>query len=110
MALKFEYYCNKCGAKKVKRIGFICCCGGEFKLSHGWNLYDPFHPYWSENIGKKSVYLESREQRRKLMKENNLEIMPYKHIETAVPRDKQGRRMTQHEVDKMRWKNFVPGR
>jgi putative FmdB family regulatory protein len=80
-----------------------CECGGETKiLIKNTNLYDPLTPYWSENIDKNPVYIESRSHRQKLMKEKHLDIMPYKKFEVATAYDRNGHKMTQHEIEKSR--------
>lgn len=51
-------------------------------------MYDPFRPYVSENIGHEPVLIESRSQRRKLLKEKGLEILPEKkHKYTIYGKD-----------------------
>lgn len=38
--------------------------------------HDPFTPYVEENLGNDFVYIESREQRKKLLRERGFEILP----------------------------------
>ena len=73
-SFNFEYSCNKCGKDKVERVGFICSCGGEFKLKGGLNNYgDPFKPYVLENGVPEPVLIESRKQRDALFKERHID-------------------------------------
>jgi putative FmdB family regulatory protein len=61
--------CSKCG-KKAKKLFIGKHC----------NIFDPFKPYWSENISNdnKPVLIGSRAERKRLLKERHLEILPEK--------------------------------
>jgi len=97
----YEYYCNKCGVKKIEEVGFLCACGGEFKLAQGLNGFDPFTPYVSENMGKTPIWIESRSHREQLLKEKKLAILPYRKTESEGyrPIGKDGRKMTAHQYE-----------
>jgi putative FmdB family regulatory protein len=107
----YECRCLKCGkefdgfATIEARDTIKCECGGAVQRLIGGvkNGLQPLTPYWSENMGKEPVFVESRSHRKQLMKERRLEIMPYKKIEiNNHPKDRSGHLMTQHEIDKSR--------
>lgn len=40
------------------------------------NMFDPFTPYVEENLGADPVFIGSREERKRLLKERKMEIVP----------------------------------
>ena len=88
--------------------GFICECGGEFKLDKSFNLYDPLTPYYSENLARTPILIESRSHRQALMKAHKVDIKPYKKQENEGYRPWiNGHRMTEHQYQMAQRKGFV---
>lgn len=108
MLLNYNYSCDKCYDKKNSQTleSFICKCGGEFKLER-LNLYDPLTPYWSENMGRYPVLVESRSHRQQLMRERKLDIIPdKKYDKPRVVRGKDGHKLSQHQIEVAQKKGF----
>jgi hypothetical protein len=98
--------------KKDGHFWTKCGCGADAKiLGIKMGGHEPLKPYWSENIDKNPIYITSREQRRALMKKNNLEIPPYKKIDIPkATRDANGHKLTAHEFEKIQQKNLLTAR
>lgn len=75
----YSYKCPKCQKTEDKfnkmadhKNGPECC--GEIMRQHFTRQYvhGDFAPYWDENLGEKPVYVESKQHRKKLMKDLGL--------------------------------------
>lgn len=108
--LEYCYYCDSCSDKKTTQTitSFVCNCGGTYRIER-LNGYDPLTPYYSENMGKTPILVESRGHRRQLMKDRKIDIMPYKknEYEGYRPLDNRGHKMTSLQYEKAQKKGFV---
>ncbi len=104
----YKYACNKCGEVKKEDNGFICKCGGEFKLDGGIGSFDPFVPYWAEHLDTHPILITSRSHRKALLKHYGVEIKPYKKLAYSSyrPIGKDGHKMSEHEYQKALKANF----
>ena len=73
----YEFECDRCGqvmerifSIALKPPACLCSCGGVATgiISGGANRRE-WEPYWDENLGDTPVLIESRAQRKRLMKE-----------------------------------------
>lgn len=76
----YEYKCLKCD-KITNKFRDIedrdncpqCECGGETKkIISKSKVHGDFMPYLDENIGDEPVWIESKQHRKKVMKENGV--------------------------------------
>lgn len=73
--------CPSCGLREEVSLVAIeedypCSCGGRRKIVYDWgfcNVVEPqFQPYWEENLDRKPIYIESKQQLAKECKSRGL--------------------------------------
>lgn len=78
----YDYECEECGRKYEEFFPvdsfpeYIRCeCGKSARkiISKPQDIKPDWEPYWDENLGDEPVLVTSRQHRRELMKQKNLE-------------------------------------